>query len=132
MIMKTPIADALLSLRPTAAWALHDEDLSTLDWRDETQTRPTDEEIAAEVERLATATPKVTTVTPRQARLALLEAGLLDTIETKLRGKNKAIQIAWDYATEINRDDPLITAIAQELNLTDAAIDLLFKNAASK
>jgi hypothetical protein len=76
--------------------------------------------------------PKVTSVTPRQARLALLEVGLLDTVETKVRAKNKAFQISWDYATEINRDDPLISTVAQELNLTDAAIDLLFKNAATK
>lgn len=76
--------------------------------------------------------PPVTTVTPRQARLALLDAGLLDTIETKIRAKNRAFQISWDYATEINRDDPLIATIAKELNLTDAAIDLLFKNAAAK
>jgi hypothetical protein len=76
--------------------------------------------------------PPVTSVTPRQARLALLEAGLLDTIETKLKGKTRATQIAWDYATEIRRDDPLITAIAAELNLTSAALDVLFKNAATK
>jgi hypothetical protein len=76
--------------------------------------------------------PPVTSVTPRQARLALLDAGLLDTIETKLKGKNRATQIAWDYATEIRRDDPLIAAIAAELNLTAAALDVLFKNAAAK
>lgn len=78
------------------------------------------------------APPKVTLVTPRQARLALLDAGLLDTVETKIKGKNRAFQIAWDYATEINRDDPLIATIAKELSLTDAALDLLFKNAAAK
>jgi hypothetical protein len=70
-------------------------------------------------------------VTPRQARLALLNVGLLDTVEAKLRGKNRAAQIAWDYATEFNRNDPLITTIAKELNLTDAALDLLFKQAAT-
>lgn len=76
--------------------------------------------------------PPVTQVTPRQARLALLEAGLLGAIETKLRAKNRAVQIAWDYVTVIDRNDALIAAIAKELNLTDAAVDLLFKNAATK
>ncbi len=42
-------ADALQSLRPGAEWVLRGDDL---EWLDTEQTRPTDEEIAAEITRL--------------------------------------------------------------------------------
>jgi len=41
------IANALETLRPGAQWVFHNEDLSTLEWLDKKQTRPTDDEIKA-------------------------------------------------------------------------------------
>ena len=46
------IDKALLSLRPNAQWALNGEDYSGLEWPDQTQTKPTEAEIDAEVIRL--------------------------------------------------------------------------------
>ena len=43
-------SEALLSLRPKAEWSLINE--TDLTWLDKVQTRPTDEEIQAEVTRL--------------------------------------------------------------------------------
>jgi len=69
-------------------------------------------------------------ITPRQARLALHGAGLLDTVESELaKPENKAAKITWEYALEIRRDDPLIATFSAILGLTDAQIDALFETA---
>lgn len=83
-----------------------------------------------EVLRQANVPPYVT-VTPRQARLALLEAGLLDAVETAVNTAGGATKIAWDYATEIYRGDPLIDAIGTALNVSEEQKDALFERAAS-
>lgn len=80
---------------------------------------------------LTPSTAVVTSVTPRQARLALLAAGLLDQVETAVNQAGGAVKITWDYATEINRNDPLITTLGKTLNLTDTQIDNLFTQAAT-
>lgn len=75
--------------------------------------------------------PPITSVTPRQARLALLVAGLLDQVDAAVTTAGGATKITWDYATEINRNDPLITSIGAALGLTSAQIDALFAHAAT-
>lgn len=71
------------------------------------------------------------TVTPRQARLALLHAGLLDQVEAAVTSAGGVTKITWDYATQINRTDPLIAAISAGLNLTADVVDALFTHAAT-
>lgn len=71
------------------------------------------------------------TVTPRQARLVLLNAGLLDQVESAVDQAGGSTRIAWEYATEINRNDPLIQSIGQSLGLTEQQIDDLFTQAAT-
>lgn len=73
--------------------------------------------------------PKVASVTPRQARLALLGAGLLSQVETAVNAAGGAIKISWEFATSINRDDALVGSIATQLSLTEAQIDALFAQA---
>ena len=72
----------------------------------------------------------VTTVSMRQARLALLGAGLLDPVETAIAAmagtEGKAAQIEWEYATEVKRDSPLVSGLAQALQLDDEILDRLF------
>ena len=48
-------ADALLSLRPGAEWALRED---VLEWLDQEQTQPTEAEIDAELARLIAAHPR--------------------------------------------------------------------------
>ena len=48
--MKITKGQALYSLRPNAAWVIIDD--LTIDWRDESETQPTDTEIATEQTRL--------------------------------------------------------------------------------
>jgi hypothetical protein len=75
--------------------------------------------------------PVPQTVTPRQARLALLAAGLLDQVQAAVDAAGGATKITWEYATVIDRNDPMITGIGQALGLTPAQIDNLFANAIS-
>jgi hypothetical protein len=120
------LADALSALRPGAQWALRGDTLADLEWLDTAQTAPTQAEIDAQLARASVPT----SVTPRQARLALLSVGLLDKVETAVNAAGGATKITWDYATEVRRDDPMITTIGSSLGLTDAALDLLFRQAA--
>lgn len=64
-------------------------------------------------------------ITARQARLAMLQAGLLDQVEEML-SQNKAWSIEWEYASEIERTHPLISVMQQALGLTENQVDELF------
>ena len=41
------IADAIKSLKPSASWVLTGTEYSGLDWKDESQTKPTETEVDA-------------------------------------------------------------------------------------
>lgn len=71
---------------------------------------------------------KVKSITPRQARLKLLESDLLDSLEVVIT-TNKAWQIEWEYSTEVKRDSPLIEAVASQAGLTSEQIDQMFAEA---
>jgi hypothetical protein len=61
-------ADALISLRPGAEWVLRGDEL---EWLDQTQSRPTDAEIDAEVARLTALEPaRIATENRRAAYIA--------------------------------------------------------------
>jgi len=51
------ITQALLTLRPGASWSLNGETYEGLEWLDENQTKPTEEEITQELENLRAAEP---------------------------------------------------------------------------
>lgn len=51
------ISQALIALRPNAAWELEGNTLDGLTWHDEEQTRPTDAEILAKVAEFEAAEP---------------------------------------------------------------------------
>jgi hypothetical protein len=75
-------------------------------------------------------------VTMRQARLALLAAGLLDKVDAAIDAiadpaQRAAARIEWDYSSEVHRDKPLVGLLGPALKLDDAGIDALF-SAASK
>jgi len=46
------ITDALLSLTPEAQWVLRGDEYSGLEWLDETQTKPTEEEVVQKIAEL--------------------------------------------------------------------------------
>ena len=69
-------------------------------------------------------------VTMRQARLALLSAGLLDDVEMVITAAGRAAQLEWEYAAVVDRSNPAVAAVQQQEALTDAQIDDLFREAA--
>ena len=69
-------------------------------------------------------------VTMRQARLALLGAGLLDDVEMVIAAAGRAAQMEWEYAAVVDRSNPAVAAVQQQESLTDAQIDDLFREAA--
>jgi len=73
--------------------------------------------------------PRVVTI--RQAKLALLQAGLLDDVEAAMTQADRAAQIEWEYAIEFRRDWPALLAMQSALGLTDGQLDDLFKLAAT-
>jgi hypothetical protein len=70
-------------------------------------------------------------VSMRQARLALLQSGLLSTVSAAIAAGGEADQIEWEYATEVNRNQPLVQNMKAGLGLSDADLDNLFILAAS-
>lgn len=71
----------------------------------------------------------VEAISPRQARLALLSAGLLDQVQAML-AEDEAAVVSWEYAVEIRRDDPLIAHLASQIGMSAEDVDALFRRAA--
>lgn len=67
-------------------------------------------------------------VTAAQAKLALYNAGLLDNISQAVQGY-PPMKIYFDFATEWHRTHPYVLGMGQELGLSDAQIDELFRQA---
>jgi len=79
--------------------------------------------------------PVPQSVTMRQARLALLAIGKLDTInaiiDTIEPPDTKAqVQIEWEYAQTVDRTSPWVLALQPALMLSDEDLDALFTAAA--
>ena len=74
-------------------------------------------------------------VTMRQARLALLGAGLLAGVDAAINAlpspQKEAARIEWEYATEVQRSSGLVPMMVVALGLDDAALDALFIEAAA-
>lgn len=80
--------------------------------------------------------PVPDTVSMRQARLALLAAGILDSVEPAIASiadpvQRRAAEISWEYSAEVTRDSALVAALGTDLGLTDSDIDILFRAAAT-
>ena len=67
-------------------------------------------------------------ITMRQARLQLLEVGLLDDVEALVALDRKS-QIEWEYANEVYRQSTLIDLVKETMSLTDEQIDDMFLSA---
>lgn len=71
--------------------------------------------------------PQVITI--RQAKLALLQAGLLDGVDAAVAQADRATQIEWEYATEVRRDWPTLLTLQTELGLSEQQVDDLLISA---
>lgn len=70
--------------------------------------------------------PIPTIVSMRQARLALLQAGILSTVNQAIANSNETDKITWEFATEVQRTDSLVQNLASKLGLSEKDLDNLF------
>lgn len=74
-------------------------------------------------------------VTMRQARLALLGAGLLDDVEAAIAAlpspQKEAARIEWEYSQEVQRHNGFVSVLAPMLGMTAEQTDALFIGAAT-
>ena len=79
--------------------------------------------------------PVPAAVSMRQARLALLKAGLLAQVNTAVAAMpgpdGDAARITWEFAGDVQRSDALLAQLAGALNLSTAQLDDLFRTAAT-
>ena len=77
--------------------------------------------------------PSPQVVTMRQARLALLGAGLLDDVDAAINSlpspQKEAARIEWEYAAEVQRNSGLVLGLGEALGLDAAGLDALFVEA---
>lgn len=75
-------------------------------------------------------------VTMRQARRAMLSAGVLSSVEVALNAivddtERQEALIEWEYATEMKRDYPWVQMMASQLGMDEEQLDNLFILAAT-
>jgi hypothetical protein len=70
-------------------------------------------------------------VSAMQAKVALLNAGLLSSVQTWINAQDATTQLVWNSATTFSRQSTLIAQAATALGLSSAQIDTLFVAAAA-
>lgn len=94
-----------------------------------------EEEAEFEAARQPGPTPVPPSVTMRQARLALLQAGMLDAVNAAIAAlpgaSGEAARIEWDYSSEVHRNRPLVLSLGPALGLSSETLDQLFITAAT-
>lgn len=94
----------------------------------EDQLAAANEQITALQNRIAelTAEPDVPIVSRRQARLALLQMGLLDQVEQSVYSGPRGVQI--EYEGDVwRRDNPTLVSLAEQLGMSSQQIDDFFQ-----
>lgn len=92
--------------------------------------RPDHAGFPVSVDNISTEEPVVSMVTMRQARLQLVAMGHYQTVCSAVEQMDDASKIEWEYASEVERENPLVAALAELLGLTDSDIDAMFAAAA--
>lgn len=78
----------------------------------------------------------IVSVDMKQARLALLEKGLLDSVDAAINAiqdekQHQAALIEWTFSKTVRRDSVLVQSMIQQLLLTESQADELFELASS-
>lgn len=103
-------------------WVDSEDDITT-EWKYENG------KFVAPIPEQANSIPRV--VTMRQARLALLSNKDLQRVDAIIKGSPEAVQIEWEYATNVDRDSDLVKGLAVVLGYSETTLDQLFSRAAS-
>jgi len=143
-IAGTPEHVAFMALLAGTLWRLEKddtaqawvaiEDNSTIERFDFTRADFPDAQPPALPEYLPAVVAVAEVVTMRQARHALLGAGLLAQVNTAVANmpgaEGDAARIEWEYAQEVRRDSPLVAALSAAFGWTSAQLDDLFTEGA--
>lgn len=77
--------------------------------------------------------PDVSSVTMRQARLALLAIGKLNDVNSAINAlpepNRTAALIEWDFASSVEKSSPLIQSLAPQIGISEAQLTDLFNSA---
>ncbi|NTU68916.1 MAG: hypothetical protein HGB02_08565 [Chlorobiaceae bacterium] len=65
-------------------------------------------------------------ISMRQCRLQLLADGFLDDVNSAVATMGAAAQIEWEYASEVERSNPLVPAMQQLLNWNGERVDQFY------
>lgn len=75
----------------------------------------------------------VNTISRAQAKLALLELGLLSAVNDFVASSgNEALKIEWDERLEFKRDNIVLVSLAKEMGITEEGLDDMFLLASTK
>ena len=144
-ITGTPEHVAFMALLAGTLWRLEKddtaqawvaiEDNSTIERFDFTRADFPDAQPPALPEYVPVVDPVPEVVTMRQARLALLGAGMLTQVNTAVANMpgaaGDAARIEWEFSSTVERNRPLVLSLIAALGLTDAQLDDLFRQAAA-
>lgn len=98
------------------------------EYEDEVRGVVTVEEQIADYEAQRAAERRATMAcTPRQARLALASAGVYEAVQTAVAAVSDQARIEWEYATMVERTNPIITEMQGALGMSDEDLDNLFE-----
>jgi len=130
-------AQALRFLHPTLSGYGYTDDSSAAAFLASLTNWPENVPLPTEVE-LVLAVAKslvIGTVTMRQARLALLQSGLLAQVNAAVAAmpgvEGDAARIEWEFSGAVERNLPLVQSLATALGLTETQLDDLFMLAAT-
>lgn len=126
------IESALLTIRPGAQWTLRGGTYAGLEWQDQTQTIPTEAEVAAQM-LLPEPVAVPESVSLRQFRMALKRSGLfsivngLTTNQTLTTQQRDDLTEFLEFSNQIERAHPLIESLSPMVGVTSEQIDDLFR-----
>lgn len=88
------ITQALKSLRPTAQWAIANDDYNTLQWFDTNTTKPSKAEVDAEIARLTAAEPFEVCKAEAKKRIAATDWSVLPDVSISNRAEFESYRAA--------------------------------------
>ncbi len=74
--------------------------------------------------------PIPTTLRPYAMRMALLHFNLLDSVQQAVTLAGGQTLLAWEYALEFKRADPMVQGLAAQLQLSEAELDAIYTKGA--
>lgn len=71
--------------------------------------------------------PVPQSISPAQARLALIQAGLYETVLDTVSVATDDVKVYWEYANTFERTNPILNSMASAIGITDEQLDELFR-----